>query len=178
MQLNGIIGKNLKLAMNKNILKILSGIFLMVLSVSADTIKPNFILAQTQDETKLSKVVVFPNIVIASKNTETIKLNRNLKLENQDPRSLEMLKIISSIPTGYFFVTYSDENTGKIQNVFNIGKPDSIRSESKSPFGIQKKIVALQEQNFLIPTPSASGYIAIYKKTSSGESQIKHKVIN
>ena len=164
--------------MNKNILKILFGIFLMVLSISADPIKPNLISAQTQDETKLSKVVIFPNIVIASKNTETIKLNRNFNLENQDPRSLEMLKIISSIPAGYFFVTYINQHTGKIQSVFNIGKPDSIRSESKSPFGIQKKSIALQEQNFLIPTPSASDYIAIYKKTTTGESQIKHKVIN
>ena len=164
--------------MNKKVLKILFGIFLMVLSISADTIKPNLISAQTQDETKLSKVVIFPNIVIASKNTETIKLNRNFNLENQDPRSLEMLKIISSIPAGYFFVTYINENTGKIQSVFNIGKPDSIRSESKSPFGIQKKSIALQEQNFLIPTPTASEYVVIYKKTAMGESQIKHKLIN
>ena len=151
---------------------------MIVLTISADPIKPNLISERTQHEAQLSKVVVFTDIVIASKNTETMKLNRNLNLENQDPRSIEMLKIISSIPAGYLFVTYIDENTGKILNVLNIGKPNNIRSESKSPFGIQKNIIAMQEQNFSIPTPGASEYFAIYKKTTFGQEQIKYKVIN
>lgn len=149
----------------------------MVFTLSSDPIKPNIISSRALDETRLSEVVIFPNIVIASKNTETIKRDRNLSLGNQDPRSIEMLKIINSIPADYFFVTYIDKNNGKTLNVFNIGKLDNIRSESKSPFGIQKKIIALQEQNFSIPTPNASEYIAIYKKTTNGEVQIKHKVI-